>query len=177
MAVISRLIGAETLAVNGWLTGLVPVAMRAVERAVGAQDGVMEVAAASVEDRARHKLGIYQPAVGPYEAWQELSTSTNNPNDTPLLRERQLYQDITHNVTHEGDKTVAYIGIRADAASAPYAAAMELGTLVIGGNTPPRSYLGASAFELQGDIVAAIRSSYALAIDDNVRAGFGAYLS
>lgn len=177
MAVILRLIGAETLAVQGWLTGFVPTAMRAIERAVGAQDGVMEVVAAAVEDRARQKLGIYQPAVGPYEAWQALSPNTNNPNDTPLLREQQLYQDITHNVTHEGKQTVAYIGIRADAASAPYAAAMELGTLVIGGNTPPRSYLGASAFELQGDILATIRSSYAFAIDENVRAKARAYLS
>ena len=108
---------------------------------------ILEVAAKQIETRAKEKIGSYQDAAGPFEAWQPLAASTVEQRealgytpDDPLLRDGTLRDSIEHKV--EGRE--AHIGSDLD-----IALWQELGTEHI----PPRSFLGSSAFELAPKIV------------------------
>jgi hypothetical protein len=108
---------------------------------------LLESAAVQIERRAKEKIGEYQDAAGPFEAWQPLAPATVEQRvalgyapDDPLLRDGTLRDSIEHKV--EGRE--AHIGSDLD-----IALWQELGTEKI----PPRSFLGGSAFELAPKIV------------------------
>ncbi len=66
--------------------------------------GVKEFAE-EVEKTAKEELGNYQPAYGPFNAWDSLAESTKEdranqgyPEDEPLLRSGELRDSIEHEV-------------------------------------------------------------------------------
>lgn len=100
----------------------------------------LERVAVRIEKTAQSEFGRYQPARGPFPAWEQLAESTQEqrehlgftPND-PLFREGQLQASIQHEV-HDleavigsGDEVMAY---------------QEFGT----SRMPPRPVLGPAAF-------------------------------
>jgi hypothetical protein len=112
-----------------------------------AEHRILEHACVEIETRAREKIGQYQDAAGPFSAWQPLAEATKEQRsqagfspDDPLLRTGEMRDSIEHKVIgHEG-----HVGSNSD-----IALYQELGTSKI----PPRSFLGASAFELAPKIV------------------------
>ena len=93
-----------------------------------------------IEKTAKDEIGYYQPAVGPFPAWQELAESTKADRmnkgydpDEPLLRDGTLRDSIVHEV----GGLEAVIGSKLD-----IALYQELGTEKI----PPRPFLGTAAF-------------------------------
>ena len=100
-----------------------------------------------VEKVAKSEFGMYQPAVGPFKAWEELSPVTKKdrvdkgftPND-PLLRSGKLRESIGHKV----DGHTVVIGSTDEAM-----VTQELGGYLTDRNgnkhvVPPRSVLGPS---------------------------------
>lgn len=95
----------------------------------------LEKSAQVVEKAAKAELGYYQPAVGPFPAWDPLAESTLEHHaalgvgDSPLLVTGQLYASIEHETQgHE-----AVIGTKMD-----IGAYQEFGTDRI----PPRPFMG-----------------------------------
>lgn len=63
----------------------------------------MNAVGALVEERAREEFGVYQPAVGPFQAWPELAQATKDDRmrqgyseNDPLLRSGKLRGTISH---------------------------------------------------------------------------------
>src|SRR5205823_182765 len=105
--------------------------------------------------RAKDMLGHYQPGWPPLaESTQAERERQDYAADEPLLRTGQLRDDIT--VETDAAGLVADIGIPANAASAPYAAAQEYGTIDIGGSIPPRPFLRPALDEQAPHVVAAV---------------------
>ncbi|MBX9901253.1 MAG: hypothetical protein K2Y28_10785 [Burkholderiaceae bacterium] len=97
-------------------------------------------AAELIEKTAKEEIGHYQPAVGPFEAWQALAPSTlahhaaMGVGDTPLLVTGELYASIEHELS--GNEAV--IGTKME-----IGAYQEFGTDKI----PPRPFMGPAAFK------------------------------
>jgi len=96
----------------------------------------LDAAAARVAQTARKELGAYQPAVGPFPAWEELADSTKADRvrkgyaeNDPLLRTGEL----RNSISHQTRGLEAAIGSDSDVA-----VYQELGTPKI----PPRPFLG-----------------------------------
>src|ERR1700761_8189213 len=96
-----------------------------------------------IQRDAQNKLGSYQPSAGPFGAWDELADSTKAdrvnkgfPEDEPLLRTGEL-RDSIESVVQGSEAMVGSMD--------PIALWQETGT--DDGNLPPRSFLGAAAFE------------------------------
>lgn len=108
-----------------------------------ATHSALERASKVVQDEARHEIGVYQAAAGPFKAWAPLAPRTMvekerlgyAPPDNPLLRTGELRDSIDRVVGHDE----AVIG-----SNSMIAVYQELGT---GGShpTPPRSFLGGAA--------------------------------
>lgn len=102
--------------------------------------------AAIIEKEAKSELGVYQPGVGPFPAWQQLADATKQDRlrkgfteNDPLLRSGELRDSISHEVSgHE-----AVIGSTSDVA-----VFQELGTDKI----PARPFLGPAGFKSEGAI-------------------------
>ena len=113
----------------------------------------LEASAQIVEDTAKAEFGIYQPRIGPFEAWQPLAESTMDqrvrlgftPND-PLLRTGHLRDTITHDVSDNE----AFIGSDDD-----IMVKQELGTHII----PPRAVLGPAGMRTEKEIHKLIQSA------------------
>lgn len=96
----------------------------------------LEKCAKAIEETAKAEIGTYQPAVGPFQDWEQLADSTVaqrerlgfTPND-PLLRTGELRGSIERQVHN----LEAVIGSKSD-----IAAYQEFGTDKI----PPRPFLG-----------------------------------
>ncbi|MDU3302770.1 MAG: hypothetical protein E7E83_15250 [Enterobacter ludwigii] len=65
----------------------------------------LEVVAKTIEEEAKEEIGVYQPAVGPFDAWDPLAESTKADRvrqgyseDDPLLRSGELRDSISHRV-------------------------------------------------------------------------------
>ena len=106
----------------------------------------LESAAERIEATARSEFGVYQPAQGPFPAWDPLGDATQaeramlgfTPND-PLLRAGDLQAAVTHEVDR-GDLS-AVVGVP-DGKLGDVMVAQELGTSRI----PPRPVLGPAAY-------------------------------
>lgn len=134
-----------------------------------ATEHALERAARVVEREAKSEIGEYQPEKGPFEAWQDLATSTVQGKlsagfeiEKPLLRTGDMRDSVEHqvHVTGPGDGE-AHVG--SDSMIAVY---QELGTQRI----PPRSFLGGAAYTkelevrdlLAGSVVAIIEGKRAI---------------
>ena len=128
-------------------------AVAAMERA---EHHAMDRSARTVKRTAKAAIGTYQGGVGRYAPWEQLHAATlhggrsprtgyrfkgkvelgfaSEGNDNPLLRTGALRESIQHSTGHRE----AVVG-----SNSVYAAPLELGDP--GNNTPPRSFLGASA--------------------------------
>ncbi len=115
------------------------------------EHAALEHAAKIVETEAKAEIGTYQPAAGPFQAWQQLTAYTQAdrlakgyPANDPLLREGTLRDSIEHTVTMDfGPGGVAHVGSDND-----IAVYQELGTVTI----PPRSFLGGAAFRKEAEV-------------------------
>ncbi len=92
--------------------------------------------AEEIEAAAKEELGVYQPATGPFNAWDPLADSTMNdrinqgyPADEPLLRSGELRDSIQHEV----QGLAAIVGTKS-----PIGLWQEVGTDRI----PPRPFIG-----------------------------------
>ncbi|EFU5258246.1 hypothetical protein HT767_004505 [Salmonella enterica] len=101
--------------------------------------------AALIRDRAKHKIGHYQDASGPFNAWAPLADSTEAekarlgaPLGAPLLRHGGLYASIEDRVQTDGLEAVATVGT-----PSVIGVYQEQGTDRI----PPRPFLGPAALE------------------------------
>lgn len=110
----------------------------------------LEKCAQLVEKTAKAEMGTYQPAVGPFQDWEELADVTKEDRlqqgyteNDPLLRSGELKESITH----ETGGMEAVIG-----SERPEMAYMEFGTPTI----PPRPVLGPAAFRNREKIKAII---------------------
>lgn len=113
--------------------------VKALEKSLGE-------AAKAIQENAQEKIGEYQETAGPYPAWEPLAESTEAakarhgyPADAPLLASGGLRDSIE--AEHKGLEAVV-------GTNDPTAAYQEFGTASI----PPRSFLGAAAFEQQEEI-------------------------
>ena len=105
----------------------------------------LEKAARLIEKEAKSEIGEYQPEKGPFEAWQDLATSTVTGKlqagfevEKPLLRTGDMRDSLQHQVqVHGPGEGEAHVG-----SDSPVAVYQELGTSRI----PPRSFLGGAAF-------------------------------
>ena len=117
-------------------------------------DAIAEKAGETIRDDAKAKLGHYQGAAGPFDAWAPLSPWTQierqelgfTPND-PLLRSGQLRDAIESSVIHDG----AVVGIKPGPHVDPRGHVEDVGEIAIrmelGGLAPARPFLGPAAFE------------------------------
>lgn len=103
-----------------------------------------------IQRDAKEKLGEYQMAAGPFNAWSELADSTKDdrvykgfPENEPLLRTGELYESIELQVA--GPEAVV-------ASMDPIALWQECGTE--DGHIPPRPFLGPAAFESKRKLAA-----------------------
>ena len=122
-------------------------------------DALAEETANEMADSMRNELGTYQPG------WKGLAIATQTerarlgytPND-PLLMSGQMQRDIQ--AWNEGDPSVWFAGIPADAESAEYAAVQELGSLR---GVPPRPFVQPIAQDygqqMGGKVVAEVKDS------------------
>lgn len=120
----------------------------------------LTVGARIVADEAKHEIGTYQSAAGPFDAWPALAESTLEgwrgypgkrelgyaPPDNPLLRTGALRDAIEYSVEHhEGAVGVPDRMVSADGKMenvGDVAVWQELGTTKI----PARSFLGRAGF-------------------------------
>jgi len=91
-----------------------------------------------IEETAKEEIGVYQPAVGPFEAWAPLAASTKAERvrlgyteDEPLLRSGQLRDSIESEVTG----LAAIVGTKSE-----IGLWQEVGTDRI----PPRPFIGSA---------------------------------
>src|ERR1700751_3553459 len=121
-------------------------------------NAALERVAVKIEKDAKAEFGVYQPAVGPFEAWPELAEATQErreklgftPND-PLL----MSGDLRDTIEHRTAELETEIGSDSD-----IMVYQEFGTATI----PPRPVLGPAAErnhdlilkELGGAVVAGI---------------------
>lgn len=114
----------------------------------------LDAAARIIERDAKHQIGQYQAAVGPFPEWADLADSTEAekarlgyPVDAPLLREG----DLRDSIEREVDGLEAVVGSKSDIAEY-----QEFGTAKI----PPRPFIGPAAFKnkekIQGILGAAV---------------------
>lgn len=89
-----------------------------------------------IEETAKEEIGVYQPAVGPFEAWAPLAASTKAERvrlgyieDEPLLRSGQLRDSIESEVVG----LAAIIGTKSE-----IGLWQEVGT----DHIPPRPFIG-----------------------------------
>lgn len=109
-----------------------------------------------VEEAAKHKLGTYQPEIGPFNEWDPLKPATiaekqshgyaDEGNDNPLVRTGGLRDSVKSESSNVGfivgsDSEVAIL--------------QELGTRYI----PPRPFLGPALFETAPGVVHAVGSA------------------
>lgn len=101
-----------------------------------------------VRDRARAKIGTYQPAVGAFPGWPELADFTKRERvslgfteNEPLLRTGELRDSIRYEV----DASLRFVTIGSELDKALW---NEVGTSI----APPRPFLGPAAFESRDDI-------------------------
>lgn len=118
--------------------------------ATSRQAHALDVAARIVQDEAKHEIGTYQSAAGPFGAWPELADATKEgradkgfPENDPLLRTGGL-RDSIERASTEYD---AEVGSNSD-----IAVYQEMGTDKI----PPRSFLGHSAVVKEKEVVEAV---------------------
>lgn len=109
--------------------------------AIVSAHNAMHAAAKLVQKDAQGRIGQYQAATGPFDAWAELADSTKKDRvnkgytpDDPLLRDGTLRDSIEVEIA----PLEAVIGSKED-----IAAYQEFGTATI----PPRPFLGPAAFD------------------------------
>ena len=118
-------------------------------------EGIAAAAGAKIMHDAKAKIGNYQPAAGPFNAWAQLAQATMSdrvrqgyaPND-PLLRSGQLSAAIEMKPSIDGAVVGVPHGQHTDQEGrtvdmGDLATWMETGTK----NSPPRPFLGPAAFE------------------------------
>lgn len=117
-------------------------------------EAIAEKSAEHIRDAAREKLGVYQPATGPFPQWVSLSQETMaermrygfTPNE-PLLRSGQLRDAIASSVVPGG----AQIGVPHGPHYEPDGTVKDVGEIAIdmefGSVAPPRPFLGPAAYE------------------------------
>jgi len=139
-----------------------------LERAIHKQTtSGLERSAKLIEKTAKASIGYYQPAAGPYPAWEQLAASTlahhdrMGVGDSPLMVTGQLYASIQHEV--EDDKAV--IGSKMD-----IAADQEFGTDRI----PARPFMGPALYvnkakleKIMGDALFTAVAGHTWAPDDD----------
>lgn len=110
--------------------------------AAGVQNGIAHALAKEIQERAKGKIGEYQPASHGFDAWAPLAQSTMDqrvsagyPANNPLLRSGELRESIDIRV----DGNAAIIG-----SPLHISLYQEVGTETI----PPRPYLGPAAEEV-----------------------------
>ena len=116
-----------------------------------AQHGTLERTAGQlgqdVEDNAKARLGHYQTGWAPLTAATQAERAREGyAPDDPLLRSGQMQRDLAHHLEYDTDGVSVIVGIPADAPSAAYAPAQELGSLQHG--VPPRPFLVPAAQEV-----------------------------
>lgn len=99
-----------------------------------------------VQESAREKIGFYQPQVGPFDGWAELSPFTKHDRlqhgfteNDPLLRTGELRESISYTVAHQ----MPWLYLVVVGSPLEYAEYQEVGTSRI----PPRAFLGPALFE------------------------------
>ncbi len=125
--------------------------------AEGAHVG-LEVCAKLIQKSAQAEIGEYQPAIGPFPAWADLSDATLSDKESkgfavpyPLLRTGDLRDSIQYEVS----AFEAIIG-----STSPIAAFQEFGTNSTGwgAGIPPRPFIGPAAYKNKENIIAILRS-------------------
>ena len=113
----------------------------------------LEASAQIVEDTAKAEFGIYQPRIGPFEAWRELADFTKQDRlakgfteNDPLFRTGHLQSTVTHDVS----ENEAFVGSDDD-----IMVKQELGTSII----PPRAVLGPAGMRTEKEIHELIQSA------------------
>lgn len=107
----------------------------------------MEKIAKAVEAEAKHEIGTYQDAAGPFSGWPELADATKEDRakhgfseNQPGLRTGEMRDSIHHEFDHEA----AVVGSDEDKL-----VWFELGTV----KQPPRSVLGVAVVHKEPEIV------------------------
>jgi len=142
--------------------------LETLERTIHKQTtGALEKSAKLIEKTAKASIGYYQPAAGPYPAWEQLAPATlahhdrMGVGDSPLMVTGQLYASIQHEV--EDDKAV--IGSKMD-----IAADQEFGT----DHIPARPFMGPALYvnkakleKIMGDALFTAVAGHTWAPDDD----------
>lgn len=98
----------------------------------------------NVESDAKEKIGYYQEASGPFEAWQPLADGTLKHHsqfgvgDSPLIISGELYASIQKSVEQSNKTTTLTVGSDMDIGFW-----QEIGTKTI----PPRPFIGPAMYE------------------------------
>lgn len=118
------------------------------------RDG-LEAAAVIVENESRASLGTYQQAIGQYEAWAPLTEATETrktaigaPVGAPLIREGDLGQAFSHEVSGDSSVTIKNTD--------PSAIPLEHGTK----HMPPRPFLGPAVLRKTDEIAQVIGEDF-----------------
>ncbi|HQT62543.1 hypothetical protein [Acidiphilium sp.] len=131
-----------------------------------AQHEALDDAAKIVQGRAKQIIGHYQTETGPFDQWSPLAASTVQekerlgyaPPDNPLKRTGEMQASIERSA----DAERAYVGSDEDKALWQEMGTHGPGVGPSGYHVPPRSFLGAAAFQLE-DKVAEIVTEAAVA--------------
>jgi hypothetical protein len=125
--------------------GFAAFAMHLVELEIEKLEG-LEHGARIIEEEAKHEIGTYQGAAGPFAAWPELKDGTQRqreaagyPANEPLLVTGDMRDSIEHKVGHNE----AWVGSDSDVA-----VYQEVGTSHI----KPRSFLGGAAVRKEKEV-------------------------
>lgn len=126
---------------------------KSVERMPETFEFASEIGAKLVQKAAKHKIGEYQDAVGPFPEWEELADSTEMqkaragyPVDSPLLRTGEMRDSISYHASPAGFEV---------GSPSEIAVYQEFGTATI----PPRPFLGPALFENAPAVVEALGKS------------------
>jgi HK97 gp10 family phage protein len=138
------------------------LAARQAKIAVEIREG-LHIVAEAVEKTAIQKIGEYQGESGQFPAWATLAESTEAekarlgyPADAPLLREGDLRDSISHEVTGLD----AVVG-----STSPIAPFQEFGT----SKMPPRPFIGPAAFERKKEIETVLGAVLVAGVTDGRR--------
>ncbi len=123
---------------------------------VAAEHEALEKSAQLVEKRAKAIIGHYQDDTGPFDKWADLADSTiadktaqgYAPPDNPLLRDGSMRDSIEHTT---GAHT-ALVGSDSDIAVYQELGTHGPGVGPSGYHVPPRSFLGAAAFQKEDEV-------------------------